>query len=201
MPNTLYAADRSTGVPEPPVPVAALTARLILADCVRLPDVPTTVTLAYPSVALLVADRTSRVEPVVLPGLNDALTSLGKPDTENVTLPLNHGRPHGGRRFDAGACRALRRLAGDDAGPGGRKRTQPSSGIASRVRPSASSSAIRNESEARALKEQGSRTSSTRSSPTLRPPSPVTPGERCKSVATGASPSPGGRISPGNVGP
>src|ERR1022692_3117164 len=87
MPNTLYAANRSTGVPEPPVPVAALTARLILADCVRLPDVPTTVTLAYPSVALLVADRTSRVEPVVLPGLNDALTPLGKPDTENVTLP------------------------------------------------------------------------------------------------------------------
>src|ERR1039458_2463145 len=89
MPNTLYAANRSTGVPEPPVPVAALTARLILADCVRLPDVPTTVTLAYPSVALLVADRPSRVEPVVLPGLNDALTPLGKPDTENVTLPLN----------------------------------------------------------------------------------------------------------------
>src|ERR1017187_4945032 len=51
MPNTLYAANRSTGVPEPPVPVAALTARLILADCVRLPDVPTTVTLALRAMA------------------------------------------------------------------------------------------------------------------------------------------------------
>ena len=39
------------------------------------------------------------------------------------------------------------------------------------------------------------------SSATLRPPSPVTPGERCRSVDTGASPSPDGWISTRNVRP
>jgi len=53
------------------------------------PDVPVTVTGYVPSTAALVADRVSVVEEVVGLVLNAAVTPLGSPLTERVTLPLN----------------------------------------------------------------------------------------------------------------
>jgi hypothetical protein len=63
------------------------TVRLIVAVCVRLPEVPVTVTVKPPVVAVLLAARVSVLVPVVLAGLNDAVTPLGKPEADKLTLP------------------------------------------------------------------------------------------------------------------
>jgi hypothetical protein len=51
--------------------------------------VPVTVTVLCPMVAELVAVNVSVLFPVVGLGENDAVTPLGRPDAESVTLPVN----------------------------------------------------------------------------------------------------------------
>jgi len=59
-----------------------------VAGWVRLPDVPLTRIENVPVAALLVADKVSMLTPVVLLGLNDAVTPRGSPDADKMTLPL-----------------------------------------------------------------------------------------------------------------
>jgi len=65
-----------------------LTVREIVVDFVKLPDVPVIVTVAVPVVAVLLAVSVRVLVLVVLAGLNEAETPLGKPDAEKLTLPL-----------------------------------------------------------------------------------------------------------------
>ena len=69
--------------------VAALTARLMVTDCVKLPDVPVIMIEDDPVVTSLAATNTSLLALVVLLGSNDAVTPAGRRDARSVTLPLN----------------------------------------------------------------------------------------------------------------
>jgi hypothetical protein len=53
----------------------------------RLPDVPRTVTVNVPVLAELLAVNLKLLVPVVVAGLKDAVTPLGKPDADRLTLP------------------------------------------------------------------------------------------------------------------
>ena len=53
------------------------------------PDAPVTVMVNVQSAAVLLAVSVSVLALVVLLGLNDAVTPLGKPEAERLTLPLN----------------------------------------------------------------------------------------------------------------
>ena len=53
------------------------------------PDVPVMVTVVVPGVVELPAARIRVLDPVVGFGTKDAVTPLGRPDAESVTLPLN----------------------------------------------------------------------------------------------------------------
>jgi len=55
----------------------------------KFPDVPVMTTFAVPAGALLLALKVSVLVPLVAPGLKDALTPLGRPDADKLTLPLN----------------------------------------------------------------------------------------------------------------
>jgi len=68
---------------------AALTVKLTVVVCVKLPDVPVIVTVAAPVVALPLAVKVSVEELVEGFGLKAAVTPLGRPVAEKVTLPLN----------------------------------------------------------------------------------------------------------------
>src|SRR5580658_5283701 len=65
------------------------TVRLMLSIWDKLPDVPVVVTVAFPSVAVSLAVSVIVLVLVVAGGLNDAVTPLGKPDTDKLTLPVN----------------------------------------------------------------------------------------------------------------
>src|SRR5437667_12274844 len=65
-----------------------LTVREMVVAFVKLPDVPVTVTVTVPVVAVLLAVSVNVLVPAVLPGLNDAVTPLGRPDADKLTLPL-----------------------------------------------------------------------------------------------------------------
>jgi hypothetical protein len=54
----------------------------------KAPDVPATVTVAVPVVAVLLAVNVSVLVVAALLGLNDAVTPLGRPDADKLTLPL-----------------------------------------------------------------------------------------------------------------
>lgn len=54
----------------------------------KFPDVPVIVTVAVPVAAVLLAVSVNELTLVVLVGLKDADTPLGKPDTDKLTLPL-----------------------------------------------------------------------------------------------------------------
>ena len=60
----------------------------IVAVFVKLPDVPVTVTVTVPVVAVLLAVSVNVLLPVVIVGLNDAVTPLGTPEADKLTLPL-----------------------------------------------------------------------------------------------------------------
>ena len=62
--------------------------RVIVVVFVKLPDAPVIVTVAVPMVAVLLAVSVNVL--AVLAGfeLNDALTPLGRPDADKLTLPL-----------------------------------------------------------------------------------------------------------------
>ena len=69
----------------------AATVTATVVDAVRLPEVPVMVTVTGPpTVAVLVAVSVMALEPPVVGlGLNAAVTPLGRPEAEKVTLPVN----------------------------------------------------------------------------------------------------------------
>lgn len=54
----------------------------------RLPDKPVTVTVTVPVAAVLLAVNVSLLVLAVLLGLNDAVTPLGSPDADKLTMLL-----------------------------------------------------------------------------------------------------------------
>jgi hypothetical protein len=62
--------------------------RLIVVLCVRLPDVPVIVIVVLPVDAVAPAAKVRVLALVTGFGLNVAVTPLGRPDAERVTLPL-----------------------------------------------------------------------------------------------------------------
>jgi hypothetical protein len=65
-----------------------VTVRATVVVAVRPPDVPVMVTVAGPAVAELLAVSVKTLVVVVLDGLKDAVTPLGRPDAASVTLPV-----------------------------------------------------------------------------------------------------------------
>jgi hypothetical protein len=55
----------------------------------RLPEAPVMVTVTVPVVAVLLAESVSVLVLVALLGLNDAVTPLGIPEADKLTLLLN----------------------------------------------------------------------------------------------------------------
>ncbi len=55
---------------------------------VKLPEVPVMVTVAVPVIAVPLAVSVNVLVLVVPLGLNDAVTPLGRPDADKLTLPL-----------------------------------------------------------------------------------------------------------------
>lgn len=64
-----------------------VTASVIVVEFVRLPEVPVIVRVALPVVAELVAVRVRTLDVVAGFGLNDAVTPVGRPDADKLTLP------------------------------------------------------------------------------------------------------------------
>ena len=56
--------------------------------CVKLLDVPVTITVTVPEAAELLAAKVSVLLPVAELGLKEAVTPLGKPEADRLTLPL-----------------------------------------------------------------------------------------------------------------
>ena len=67
---------------------AAFTVRLTVVVCVKLPDVPVIVTVNVPVVAPLLAVSVNVLVLVVLLGLSVAVTALGWPEADRLTLPV-----------------------------------------------------------------------------------------------------------------
>lgn len=57
-------------------------------DLVKPSDDPVTVTATVPVVAVLLAVSVSVLEVVVLPGLSEAVTPVGRPDKAKLIVPL-----------------------------------------------------------------------------------------------------------------
>lgn len=70
------------------VVVDARVCRLIWAVLLRLPEIPVIVTLTVPVVAVALAVSVSVLVVVVLVGLNDAVTPVGSPEADKLTMPL-----------------------------------------------------------------------------------------------------------------
>ena len=66
----------------------AATVSVTVVFAVRLPEVPMMVTVAVALGALAAAVNVTVVWPVLLDGLNEAVTPLGRPEAENATVPL-----------------------------------------------------------------------------------------------------------------
>jgi hypothetical protein len=71
------------------VKVGAAMARAKVVVTVRAPDLPVIVTLYCPTAAELLAVSVSMLVPVVGLGKKDAVTPLGRPEDDRVTLPVN----------------------------------------------------------------------------------------------------------------
>ena len=65
---------------------AAVTVRLIVVVCVKFPEVPVMVTMAVPVEAALLAVKVSVLVAAVGLALNDAVTPLGSPEADRLTL-------------------------------------------------------------------------------------------------------------------
>lgn len=61
--------------------------------CVRLPEIPVTVTVAGPTVAVVDAVNVKMLVPVVEVGLKDAVTPAGRPLADKATEPVKLLRP------------------------------------------------------------------------------------------------------------
>jgi len=68
------------------------TAKERKALSVCAPEIPVTVTVETVVAARLLAVKVSTLVPVVEFGLNEAVTPLGRPDKERLTLPVNPAR-------------------------------------------------------------------------------------------------------------
>jgi hypothetical protein len=66
----------------------AVTVRETLVVCDKLPDTPVMVTVTVPVAAVLLAVSVNVLEVALLLGLKDAVTPLGKPDAERLTVLL-----------------------------------------------------------------------------------------------------------------
>ena len=66
----------------------AFTVRETVVLLVKLPDVPVTVTVTVPVVAVLLAVSVKVLVLAVLVGLNEAVTPLGRPEADKLTLLL-----------------------------------------------------------------------------------------------------------------
>ena len=64
-----------------------VTESVIGVELVRPPEVPVIVTVATPVAAVLLAVRVRTLEVVAGLGLNEAVTPLGKPETDKLILP------------------------------------------------------------------------------------------------------------------
>ena len=64
------------------------TVRVMVVVRVKVPDVPVMVAVTVPTVAALLAASVIVLVVVAGLGLNDALTPLGRPETDKLTLPL-----------------------------------------------------------------------------------------------------------------
>ena len=67
-------------------PPLEVTVKLTVVLCDNVPDVPVIVTVDVPTVAVELAVNVSTLDVVVLAGLNDAVTPVGKPEAERLTL-------------------------------------------------------------------------------------------------------------------
>ena len=65
-----------------------VTVRPMVVVWLTLPDTPVTVMVVAPVVAEALAVRINVLAPVVLAGLKEAVTPLGKPETVRLTLPM-----------------------------------------------------------------------------------------------------------------
>ena len=65
------------------------TVKEIVTALFRFPEAPLIVTVKVPTAAVALAVRVRVLEPAVLAGLKDALTPLGRPAANKVTVPLN----------------------------------------------------------------------------------------------------------------
>jgi hypothetical protein len=70
------------------VTVTDWTVRAIALEFDKLPEVPVMVTVAVPVVAVALAVNVTVLVVVAGLALNDAVTPLGRPDADKVTLPL-----------------------------------------------------------------------------------------------------------------
>jgi hypothetical protein len=66
---------------------APFTVRTMVVELVKLPEVPVIVTVAVPVVAVLPAENVSVLVVKVLLGIKEAVTPLGKPVADKLTLP------------------------------------------------------------------------------------------------------------------
>ena len=62
--------------------------RVIEVVCIKLPEVPVTVTEKPPGGAVLLVAKLRILVPMVLAGVKKAFTPFGKPDAVRLTLPL-----------------------------------------------------------------------------------------------------------------
>ena len=67
----------------------AFTVSLMLVVCVKLPEIPVTMTVTVPVAAPLLAVKVTVLVPDAGFGLNPAVTPLGKPEADRLTLPVN----------------------------------------------------------------------------------------------------------------
>ena len=67
----------------------ASTVNVSVVVALRLPDVPVTVTVTFPTFAALLAVRVKTLDEVAGFGVKEAVTSLGSPEAASVTLPEN----------------------------------------------------------------------------------------------------------------
>ena len=72
---------------KPVVPV--LTVNVIVVVAVSVPEVPVMVTVETPGVAVALAVNVITLLPVVGLVANPAVTPVGRPDADNMTLPVN----------------------------------------------------------------------------------------------------------------
>lgn len=79
-------SDQSDG--RPPFTIA-VTVSVNVVEFIKVPDAPVIVTEDVPVVAVLVAVKVTVLEPVAGLGLNDAVTPVGSPEADKLTLPLN----------------------------------------------------------------------------------------------------------------